>query len=437
MFKAILSKALEQQMRLITFFILIYCSICLSDSQPFIPAEKTLHLTHYSTQDGLPHATVRTLIQDKQGVLWIGTNQGVALFDGLSFTLLEGDLDSPLSSAMIFDFALASDSSMWIATYQHGLFHYFPKTKSWKQYGVDVVKDGLSSPVVRSVFIDEHGIVWVGTRLGLHRLNSKIDRFEQILDPAVGDELQPNYVSKITSANNEHLWVGTAKGLVYFNKEEQSFKRYTNIKDDINSIPNNTVRDLLITDENLLWVATDNGLASMVKNSGVFNNQLLTDAKTNYCKYPLNSLIIDSMKRMWIGTYQKGLCIGTKQGNQFNIFVGLPEADHSLRSNNINDVIEDESGNIWLATHQGLSKYSKELNGIDIFYMTHKEGARQVQSLYKVGDDLLLGFLDGALLAESTQLKTIKEDIFKQEKKLTIRHSTYVAGKGIYASRGG
>jgi signal transduction histidine kinase/DNA-binding response OmpR family regulator len=423
-------------MRLLIIIISIFVSICRADSQPFIPVENALHFTHYRVSDGLPHSTVRTLIQDEQGLLWIGTRQGIALFDGQTMTLLDKDAKSPLASVTVFGFALGKDSSMWIATYQHGLFHYFPKTKSWKQYGVNGDKDGLASPVIRTVFVDDAGIVWAGTRLGLHRFDSSSDKFEQILDLRVGTELLPNYVTTITSADSEHLWLGTGQGLVYFNKKNSTFKRFLHIKDDITSLPNNAIRDLWRADDDLLWVATDRGITSIAANSTSFNNHPpALDGIANQCQYPLNSLMVDSKKRMWVGTYQKGLCIGAVKDRQFSNF-NRKENIKSLRSNNINDVIEDRAGNIWLATHQGLSKYEIERNGIESISMGLTIGTSQIHSLYVEDNKALLSFPNGSILVDSEQLNTLKETSIKANEKI-ITLSTYVPGKGIYAIRDG
>jgi ligand-binding sensor domain-containing protein len=60
------------------------------------------------------------------------------------------------------------------------VFHYFPQTNQWVQYGIDKTKDGLASPTVRSILIDEKGIVWVGTELGLHRFDAGTTKNDQL-----------------------------------------------------------------------------------------------------------------------------------------------------------------------------------------------------------------------------------------------------------------
>ncbi|MCJ8271807.1 MAG: hypothetical protein MJK04_20730, partial [Psychrosphaera sp.] len=132
-----------------------------AQSSPFMPASNTLALKHYTTKDGLSGNAIRCLFEDHQGILWIGTNKGVSLFDGQQISPLVSDLNSPLSSAVIFNITQADDDSIWIATHYRGVFHYSPHSKTYVRYGEESNDLGLISQTVRAMLIDDAGTLWV------------------------------------------------------------------------------------------------------------------------------------------------------------------------------------------------------------------------------------------------------------------------------------
>jgi ligand-binding sensor domain-containing protein len=126
------------------------------DALDFKPSQS---LTRYSRalwtqKDGLPQDTVKKIVQTADGYLWVGTEEGLARFDGYDFTVFtrdRGDLPSNSVTAL----AAANDGSLWIGT-ASGLVHY-----SNKKFYAYSTRDGLSVNLISDLYIDHAGLLWI------------------------------------------------------------------------------------------------------------------------------------------------------------------------------------------------------------------------------------------------------------------------------------
>src|ERR1700726_4514952 len=110
--------------------------------------------TVWTQEHGLPQDTVRAIAQTKDGYLWIGTDEGLAQFDGYDFVVFNKE-NGALPSNSVGALWAAKDGSLWIGTlggltrYHNGKFTTFTK------------KDGLDDTSVNSITEDPSGAIWV------------------------------------------------------------------------------------------------------------------------------------------------------------------------------------------------------------------------------------------------------------------------------------
>src|SRR5262249_38679116 len=119
--------------------------------------------SHWDTEDGLPHNSIKQIFQSRDGYLWIGTLQGLARFDGLTFTTFNRHSTPGLSNNQITSFAETSDGSLWIGT-ALGLVRYYRG-----QFSSHTTADGLKVDTVNSVCVAPDGSLWIGGRAGVTR----------------------------------------------------------------------------------------------------------------------------------------------------------------------------------------------------------------------------------------------------------------------------
>jgi hypothetical protein len=89
------------------------------------PAENpgNYSVRHWDTEDGLPHNSIKHLVQTHDGYLWIGTGYGLARFDGLTFTVFNKNNTPEMRSSVISSLTETSDGNLWIGT-GSGLLRY-------------------------------------------------------------------------------------------------------------------------------------------------------------------------------------------------------------------------------------------------------------------------------------------------------------------------
>ena len=164
-------------------------------------------LTQYSravwTQErGLPQDTIRAICQTSDGYLWLGTDEGLARFDGYDFTVFNKD-NSNLPANTIVALTAGNDGSLWIAT-TDGLAQYRDK-----QFHTYTTKDGLPDENVNGLFVDHNGTLWMVAGVDLASFDGK--KFTVL---AAGKDLPVNTVRAVYEDRHHDFWVGGFGGVL-------------------------------------------------------------------------------------------------------------------------------------------------------------------------------------------------------------------------------
>lgn len=236
--------------------------------------------------------------------------------------------------------------------------------------------DGLSQFSVNSLYIDENGILWIGTREGLNRYNGE-DIQTYKLEKNNPNSLFCNNISRIVGNQHGKIYLLCTEGVAEFDLVTQKFK--TLLQGSINSIyynnglfigkkneiylfneetenfnlyyqlPGNVEIFCMHKDRESLWIGT--------LNAGVF---LLKD---NNLTHPIpegniTSIYQDNENELWIGSWEHGLFHVDANGQIENLRHN-PKNPHSISSDFVRACCEDNLGNIWIGTFTGLNRYNK------------------------------------------------------------------------------
>lgn len=179
---------------------------------------------HYTCESlGLGEANIYSIHVDGRGIFWMGTDRGLykAEPDEWTFRKVEG-----IGEVWVFDIFESHEGKLWLGTMGDGLRVYEPMTGKVSCY---MHEDGnprsLGSNSVSSVMQGRNGVIWISTdRGGLCRYDAGGDAFTVF---SVDDGLPDDVVYGILEDGHGDLWMGTNKGLVCFNPETKSVRRYT------------------------------------------------------------------------------------------------------------------------------------------------------------------------------------------------------------------
>jgi diguanylate cyclase (GGDEF)-like protein len=303
-------------------------------------------INEYSVQmlteeDGFVSSKIYSIIQDNQGLLWFGTAEnGIMRYDGRKVTLFEFDRMSSngLTHNDTGNIMLDRQGRIWIGTWGGGANLYEPKTGRFQHFIHDPLRtDSLSSNRIQSLFHDQEGSIWLGSYdNGLNRYLG-VNSFEHIHDEASG--LSHNRIWDIEDNDSDSLWIATSFGLNLYDKKKQTFSHF--FPDPDNSTPTgvNQIRNILKTSKDKLYVGTQQGPFIFDKKTGLF-----TPLKTLDDHYlgQVNSMIEDQEGYIWIVS-SKGLFRQSNSGSQIEKF--NLDHNHGLRI-----VFEDSSRTIWVTS---------------------------------------------------------------------------------------
>lgn len=360
--------------------------------------------------DGFADKNILALVEDNAGSIWVGTNDnGVFRVVGSKATQLSTKNDFPDDeiNALFQD----REGNLWIGTSSAGLVKIGPaKFLIYSRY------EGLSGDTTWPVYGDDAGVLWVGTKdAGVNRLEDG-----KITSLTTRDGLANNEVMSISGTEDGSIWIGTAAGLNrYIDGRLETYGAKDGLKDD--SIL------LLYTDlHDRLWIGYyDGGL--QYYEAGAFHwfagspnpNDNVTTLSS--AESIVTVVMEGSNNDYWMGTFDAGL-------NRVvdNEVVAVYNTDNGLASNYITALYQDVVGIIWIGTRDG---GLHRLEGDSITSITTKDGLHNNTILHIEADgqgNLWMTSNQGLFRASRHELNE-----FAHEKRSSITTVAYDLADGL------
>ena len=336
--------------------ILKYLILTILNVLVFTTSAQELVFEHYNEVNGLSHNSVRSIVQDSKGFLWIATFGGVNRFDGYDFKAFQSKVNTPnyLHSDDILEIVIDKQDNLWIAT-DFGLTKYNISTHIFKTYHANKnEKNAIVGDKIRSVFIDNSGRLWVGTmQNGICFFDEKEDKFHKVAIEGVKN------IRSIYQTSNGKIWFTT------FNMGVFSFTI-----DDSNKITQlhnhrlfpaegesyNDSDAYFILEDNLndLYIGTKDGLYQMITKEGKFR---LIDKEGLGDYFRCYTVAPDG--KYWFGT-SNGIIecenIEDLKKDTYKRYVPDTRNTSSLANNYVLSLFFDYSGILWVGTENGLDK---------------------------------------------------------------------------------
>ncbi len=386
--------AMNIRNQLVIIFLII-CNLC---SYHVYAQLLNLKFEHYSVDDGLSQGTVNDIFQDKQGFLWLATQDGLNKYDGYGFNVYQHNpLDTnSLSSNWIFSISEDDNGNLWIGT-QNGLDCFNPNTEKFKHYYLKSNKYFDTQEEVYSVLVSKDGKIWFKTATALYKLDTlsgNITRFEHTVDYFVANKSDKGFP---IIEDDEGIWVGSASGLKYFSKKMEQFKSYNHVPEDPYSISDDYINGLTFDDNNNLWIATQNGLNKFDAHKKIFIKYFANPAKPSLG--PAINNITDvcwgHKNILWVATLGGGLSAFDPQTNQFTHFTHKENTSDVLYSDYLYSLYEDRSLNLWIGMDaNGLDKCNLKSSKFIVYRSSKNKNGIQlssdvVASIYLENDSIL------------------------------------------------
>ena len=325
-----------------------------------------IRFEHITVEDDLSQNGAFAILQDSDGFMWFGTQDGLDKYDGQTFTAYRHDPDNLNSLSNNWIWAIHEDhlGALWIGTLSGGLDRYDRELDQFTHYQHDPDNpQSLSHNEVLAIFEDPDGVLWIGTRRGLDLFDRETETFNHYQhNPDDPQSLGAAAVLSIHETLDGILWVGTeGGGLSRFDRETETFTHFSNDPDDPKSLSDNNVWVIYEDPFEVLWIGTDGG--------GLNRFDRETETFAHYQNDPGNpqslshnavrAIYEDPSGALWIGTDGGGLDRFDRETETFAHYQDDPGNPHSLSHNFVYDIYQDWEGVLWIGTYGG---------GIDKFF---------------------------------------------------------------------
>ncbi|MFQ6676418.1 MAG: two-component regulator propeller domain-containing protein [Fidelibacterota bacterium] len=373
---------------------------------PFLhAANPSIKFDRLSVDQGLSQSTVTSIVHDRRGFMWFGTEDGLSVYDGYEFEVYRYDASDPHSipdnmvSSLYEDGdgmiwigmgngalcrvdpvtriidrygnlpnearAIVQDNAgkLWIGTFGAGVYRFDPVTKTFTHHAHDPDNgSSLSSSFVQALYRDRSDNVWAGTVNGLNRLVSQETKswVRYFHDPVDPNSLSDSDVRSILQLSDGRLWIGTLGGINELKQEEsERFVRYT--ERDYPGFRGDDVQALWEDDSGIVWIGTFHGLKRFDKKREEFvTYQHDLGDPGSISGDNITCLFQDRSGLLWIGTRGGGVSVLDRKGKKFLHYTHNPNDPNSLSHPGVRGIYEDQDGILWVGGYGGLNRIDRE-----------------------------------------------------------------------------
>ena len=283
----------------------------------------------WGVEDGLPQSSLGAITQTRDGYLWLGTQEGIARFDGVAFDVFDQGNAPALQNDWVKVLLEDRSGALWIGTGGGGLARR-GRGGGWTHY---TTEDGLAGDVVRALYEDREGVLWIGT------IGGGLSLFDgsTFTTYTTRDDLPSDKVVAIDGDSSGAVWVATTDGLARF-EDSKLVARYTQDK----GLPASRLNALEVSASGDVWLGTEQGLLLLRDSTFAFHRP-----EKGPCGSPIEALLEDQSGSLWIGTRDEGLC--RFRDDAFDVFTEEDGLTHAM----VRALYEDREGNLWIGTESG------------------------------------------------------------------------------------
>ena len=325
------------------------------DSAGFGAGAQQLTFRSWQREQGLPQNSVRALAQTRDGYLWIGSEDGVARFDGVrfvSFGLREG-----LRSSSVRVLLEDRRGALWIGTVGGGL-------TCWQggQFTTYTTTEGLPGNSITALGEDRDGHLWVGTDAGL-----AVWQGERFGPPAAGD-FKGHHIAVLSQDRHGAMWVGVG-GVGVFRLADGKFLPLAEAS--VESL----LKDphcLLEDKAGRLWLGVGDDVVLCREGNQWHRYRIPRHQARPY----ISALAEEPDGTVWAGSVSEGL-FRFREGKLTAI-----NASSGLSDNSIESLLVDREGNLWAGTGGGLNRVRRST--LSVFGQSEGLGYGPVQGLAEI-----------------------------------------------------
>lgn len=286
----------------------------------------------WTDKQGLPGNQVWAVVQDRDGYIWVGTNSGLARFDGVRFDHTVGDPDLPIVTVRAL--CAAADGSLWVGFGGAGGISRL-RDGAVTNYDAD---EGIPPRLITALVQDHEGTVWASSGAGVSRFRG--NRWQR-MNPEFG--LPNAAVQSLHVDRRGAVWVASSIGV---------FRRQPH-RDTFEQVSPAVVSAFSDDRLGVLWTTDPKDGFRKLDDDGA-------EASAPVLRVAGSRLHHDAAGALWVGTTGRGLFRLTWP-DQRRAFVQRLGTEHGLTSDTIRSLMTDGEGSLWVGTDNGLTQLSRSI----------------------------------------------------------------------------
>lgn len=362
---------------------------------------------------------VRCITEDQNGLFWIGTDHGgINIYDKKQNKVIhtiKNDIydDSSILQNSIISTFCSKDGTVWVGTYKNGISYYNPNILKFDRNHLFYhFRNQAKTFDCNSFYKDKQGDLWIGTNgEGLIKYNEELD--EPIFfrhNPLNQQSLSGDIITSLTIDHRNILWIGTFLGGINA-YDGTTFKRYQIDEKNTNSLSSRSVYGIAEDKNNDLWIATLGGGIDRLDNNRVNFTRYESNNKSELRSNYILSLFKDRNSTIYFGS---DLGPYVLKNNQIMDAIPKHILNDSLSSIKCNNLISDKRGIIWMATDNGINIFNPKTKTVQL--INSKDGLPDEEVVSLIEDDfgnIWAGTRNGLISIECTYISdSLKYNLF-------------------------
>lgn len=361
-----------------------------------------IHFNSYNRENPLPNDVVHCVNEDKNGNLWIGTENGLYFYEyktgeiadasvkirpgnsslkqnirfisrdesgqlwighDTGLTTISGNSQGSYSSENVFgsntvESVVFNNGNIYVGA-DNDVFRLI-KTNDLKYNRVDSDEKIQNLAGTVNILFNDKNFLWIGTSIGLYRydLNTEeIKHYQHI--QGNNFSLSSDAVTDIARNNEGQILVATLIGLNIYDYSNDNFRRITSETYPAQNALNNNFLSSVMADNEAIWVGTEKGGVNLLLPGQNFFNNISHNENNpeSLSKNPVNAIFEDKDGDLFVGTVEGGLNIRPRNSSGFIHAFNVPGNAQSLSHNSVSAITQDYNGDYWIATWgTGLNK---------------------------------------------------------------------------------
>lgn len=315
---------------------------------------RDLRLQHLPLSGEAQALATQAMAQDRQGFLWLGTQNGLARWDGYRFKFWHYDVNNPrsLPPGVVFSLHVDQAGRLWVGTGNGGLARFDAEKEDFERFSLNL--PGIEHTNIYALADDGNNRLWFSNLRQLAYLDLRSGKAVAV------NPLKDHPTTKRSSAfmallfdHKQRLWIGSAVGLIGLDVSSGKFQLY--------QLPGNKtlgVSAICESADGSLWIGTDHqGLYRFDPGSAGFSLQNDSGGNIN----PAEDLILKLEEldngQLWAGTVYGGLLMRDIASGHMRRELPDPARPQGVQDLQTSAMFKDNLGQIWLGGNHSLSRF--------------------------------------------------------------------------------